>query len=280
MPASSQRSMPPPAVPLEEDVSTVSGSDDETQMTDNNEPPPSQPSPSQPSTQRQRASKKRTSRAPRTDIKNRFSRPRWTEDQIEYLLESYAAKRASGELENEKSPLMKMIYARLAEELTDLYPPCVFDIKKVSRKLGDLLRNWKAFCAMERDTSGSGYDRVTGFFHTTDENWKKWEQKHAAGAKAIRNHGLKPIDLYYRAFGGNQEVGLTAVEATDPESLRTLRDDEEDPAADEILVQNITGQVPRRHNNPRAFVFVTPSRSSFEICGVTTTEGTETSPSG
>ncbi|KAG5743585.1 hypothetical protein H9Q72_007302 [Fusarium xylarioides] len=112
----------------------------------------------------------RERKTPRKDIQKPGSKARWTGAEIEYLLESYGAKKVSGELENEKTQLMKVIHAKIGCELTERFAPHVFDQVKVGRKLGELLRNWKAFLAIMRETSGAGYDHELGIVTTTDEN--------------------------------------------------------------------------------------------------------------
>ncbi|SCO00187.1 uncharacterized protein FFB20_11102 [Fusarium fujikuroi] len=112
MPASSQQPMAPPAR-SEEEISTASESEAEEEI----EVPLT----------RQNASKRATRRAPWSDIQNPGSKARWTRDQMEYLLESYGAKRVAGELENEKTQLLKTIHAKIGCELAERYPPNVFD---------------------------------------------------------------------------------------------------------------------------------------------------------
>ncbi|SCN82823.1 uncharacterized protein FFE2_05226 [Fusarium fujikuroi] len=109
---------------------------------------------------------------------------------MEYLLESYGAKRVAGELENEKTQLLKTIHAKIGCELAERYPLNVFDQTKVGCKLGELLRNWKAFLAIMRETSGAGYDYELGIVTTTDDNWDRWVKKHGIGAAAIKRNGL------------------------------------------------------------------------------------------
>ncbi|SCN75226.1 uncharacterized protein FFB20_04784 [Fusarium fujikuroi] len=99
---------------------------------------------------------------------------------------------------------------------------------KVGCKLGELLRNWKAFLAIMRETSGAGYDHELGIVTTTDDNWDWWVKKHGIGAAAIKRNGLQKMDLYQRAFDGIQEVGLTALEVTDTSGLLSLCNDMEE----------------------------------------------------
>ncbi|SCV46131.1 uncharacterized protein FFFS_07596 [Fusarium fujikuroi] len=98
----------------EEEILTASESEAEEEI----EVPLSQPAlsqslPARCPIARQNASKRAMRRAPRSDIQNPGLKARWTRDQMEYLLESYGAKRVVGELENEKTQLLKTIYAKI-----------------------------------------------------------------------------------------------------------------------------------------------------------------------
>ncbi|KAG5787962.1 hypothetical protein H9Q69_012966 [Fusarium xylarioides] len=186
------------------------------------------------------------------------------EEEIEYLLESYGAKKVSGELENEKIQLMKVIHTNIGCELTERFAPHVFDQVKVSRKLGELLRNWKAFLAIMRETSGAGYDHELGIITTTDENWDRWLKKHGVGASAIKRNGLQNLDLYQRAFDGVQEVGLTALEVTDITGLLTLRNDMEESQMDSQMDEDLElNSQPSAYEAAQRDAHTLPSPSPF-----------------
>ncbi|KAG5742931.1 hypothetical protein H9Q70_014355 [Fusarium xylarioides] len=253
MPASSQQSIPPPARPEEEIKVPAS------------QPAPSQSLPVRRPRARQNASKKKTRRAPRKD----------------YLLESYGAKKVSGELENEKTQLMKVIHTNIGCELTERFAPHVFDQVKVSRKLGELLRNWKAFLAIMRETSGAGYDHKLGIVTTTDENWDRWLKKHGVGASAIKRNGLQNLDLYQRAFDGVQEVGLTALEVTDITGLLTLRNDMEESQMDSQMDEDLElNSQPSAHEAAQRDAHTLPSPSPFrEVTATPLPSSSQTSQS-
>ncbi|CCT64472.1 uncharacterized protein FFUJ_04304 [Fusarium fujikuroi IMI 58289] len=245
MPASSQQPMAPPAR-SEEEISTASESEAEEEIeVPSSQPAPSQSLPARRPTARQNASKRATRRAPRSDIQNPGSKARWTRDQMEYLLESYGAK-------------------RIGCELAERYPPNVFDQTKVGRKLGELLRNWKAFLAIMRETSGAGYDHELGIVTTTDDNWDRWVKKHGIGAAAIKRNGLQKMDLYQRAFDGVQEVGLTALEVTDTSGLLSLRNDMEESQIDSQIDEDLVfHSQPSAHEAAQRHLPSRPSPSPF-----------------
>ncbi|KAG5742641.1 hypothetical protein H9Q70_014607, partial [Fusarium xylarioides] len=200
------------------------------------------PSPStMPSTIPPPASKQKTlQRAPLPSLtKKKKPRPRWNNDQIRMLLELYCEARNRGDLGSEKSVDTRRVYTDIASRLSEEFPAVSFNHKKVGRKVGDLLKIWKVFLAID-GSSGTSYDYDTGAILTSDELWEYFVDKYAVPAKHLKLNGLQFRQLHKQAFKGKEEVRLTAIKAIDAEGLLALTtteipsdDEDEDDEEDE-----------------------------------------------